>query len=106
MDSQSPEYEHALEVLRERLPYNIQRRDPDTGIWRIVGRSVRGHTAALDLLNRAKRDMPGIDFRVLPKNESDKYAEGLAAGQGLSSGDRSSHRSRRRKPLQYMPDHL
>ena len=109
------EVEHAHEVSRETWTWHLQRQDPETGIWRIIGKSVMGRTAALKLLTRAQEsrfnDEEKGNFRVLPKNESDKYAEGLSAGQGLGAGARSRGRSRSRsnrqaKPLRYMPEHL
>jgi hypothetical protein len=104
MNPSPQEYQNAIEVLKESLPYNLQRRDPRTGIWRSIGKSVRGRTAANLLLNAAKKNRRAgedeTDFRVLPKNEADKYREGLAAGQGLIG------ESRRRRPVRFVPEHV
>lgn len=98
------EYKKALEVLQGMLPYNLQKKDPVSGVWRNVGRSVRGRDAAYAMLERAKdstRDT-GAEFRVLPKNEADKYAEGFAAGRG-DKGEKKEHGW---GPLMALPEHL
>ena len=99
------EYADAVTELQESLPYMLQRRE-EGGVWKSVGKSIRGRTAAFDLLNRSKainkqRGRTGVQYRVLPKNEADKYSEGVAAGRGDNEQPRRS-----RRPLLVLPDHL
>lgn len=104
------EYQRSLRTMQEVAPYHLMRRNPETGVWKIIGKSVDGRDAANVLLNQAKKtkrpDETDKDFRVLPKNECDKYAEGFQAALRMMGVDKGPRSSRNRRPLMALPEHL
>jgi hypothetical protein len=97
------QYQEALDVLHEALPMQLQRQHKKTGEWRNVGECVRGQAAAYANLNDIKEREPKAVLRVIPKNEADKYREGLAHGRKLGPEEEAP---KQRRPTMYMPDNL
>ena len=97
------QYQAALDVLHEALPMQLQRQDRKTGEWKNVGTCVRGQEIAYAELKALKERTPKAILRVLPKNEADKYREGLAHGRKLGPEEEEQHQ---RGPAMYMPDNL
>ena len=84
------EYQAALDVLHENLPMQLQRQE-ESGEWKNVGSCVRGKEEAYVKLNSFKVRFPKALFRVVPKNEADKYREGLAMGRKLGPEDEKAN---------------
>ena len=97
------QYQAALDVLHEVLPMQLQRQDKKTGEWKNVGTCVRGQELAYAELKALKERTPKAILRVLPKNEADKYREGLTLGRSLGPEEEEE---KRRPPNMYMPDNL
>lgn len=95
------EVQDALRSAQEKLPWVLQKKEPN-GSWRPVGKILPGRMAALEVLNKTKDKEPKNVWRVLPKNESDKYTEGLR--QGLAIGRTAP--ARKRRPLMSLPEKL
>ena len=95
------QYQKALDVIHEHLPFQLQRQDKETGEWKNIGSCVRGQEAAYAEYHALKEKSPKAVLRVLPKNEADKYREGLLAGRKLGP-----ETSKRQKKSMYMPEHL
>lgn len=95
------QYQKALDVLHEALPMQLQRQDK-SGEWKNVGSCVRGQEAAYKELNAVKAKTPKAILRVIPKNEADKYREGLAHGRKLGPEEPKP----KRRPTMYMPDRI
>jgi hypothetical protein len=98
------QYEKALDVIHEHLPFQLQRQDKKTGEWKNVGTCVRGQAVAYAELNALKERIPKAVLRVLPKNEADKYREGILLGRKL--GPENDDERPPRRPTMYMPDNL
>lgn len=90
--------QEALRIVQEVLPWVLQKKNQSTGEWETLGKTIRGRSSALDLLNKKKTDDKKGEYRALPKNEADKYLEGLKTGR------RQNNRSRR--PLLALPENL
>lgn len=92
-----------IQEAQERLPYVLQYKDRTTGEWKNFGKDlIRGKTAAYEMLNRKKRQHgESVAWRVVPKNEADKYREGIELGRRLSGGSRSGYRA-----LIHLPERL
>ena len=86
------QYEKALDVIHEYLPFQLQRQDKQTGEWTNVGTCVRGQEAAYVELHALKEKIPEAKLRVIPKNEADKYREGLLLGRKLGPGEEDDTR--------------
>jgi hypothetical protein len=97
------QYEKALDVIHEHLPFQLQRQDKKTGEWKNIGTCVRGQEAAYAELHAFKEKVPKANLRVLPKNEADKYREGLALGRKLGPEEEEK---KSRKPSMFMPDRI
>ena len=96
------EYRKAIDILKEELPMQVQKWDQHTNQWRNLGERVRGQTAAYAALHHYKEKTGAKDeFRVLPKNEADKYREGFMHGQKAGPEE-----PKPRRPHMYMPEHL
>lgn len=93
----------ALRIVQESYPWVLQRKNEITEEWESVGRPVKGRTAAHELLNKRKSDDKRHEYRALPKNEADKYREGLSQGLRLS---KSSHPKRSRRPMMALPENI
>lgn len=97
------QYSKLLDQVQEYLPYAVQQLHKKTGEWKTVGNCVRGREAAYVELNNMKKADPKASFRVLPKNEADKYREGIALGRKLGPEEKEP---RKKLPQMYMPDNL
>lgn len=77
-----PSLELALRVMRAKLFYTIQRKDRD-GVWRAKSHipPVKGKAAAYEAVELLREENPDYEWRVLKKNESDLYMQGLRAGE-------------------------
>lgn len=98
-------YDELLDQLQEMLPYIVQRKEPGEIEWKNLEQSIRGKAPAFDRMVEIQEE-PGNEkaqFRVLPKNEADKYREGLAVGRLLGPEEEES---RERRPLMVMPERL
>lgn len=95
------QYQRALDVIHEHLPFQLQRREKETGEWKNIGSCVRGQEAAYAELHAFKKENPKADLRVLPKNEADKYREGIVVGRKLGP-----EVPKKQKRSMYMPEHL
>lgn len=96
------QYQKALDVIHEYLPMQLQRQDTGTGEWQNIGTCVRGQTAAYAQLNLIKKTEPKASLRVLPKNEADKYREGILLGRQLGP----EKKSKKIPKGMYMPENL
>jgi hypothetical protein len=97
------QYQAALDVLHEVLPMQIQKQRRGTGEWMNLGACVRGQEAAYARMAELREGSPKAVFRVLPKNEADKYREGLQIGRKLGPEE---DEPRRRRPTLVLPDNL
>jgi len=95
------QYQKALDILHEALPMQVQRQNKKTGEWRNEGTCFRGQEAAYEALKYLKSESPKAVLRVIPKNEADKYREGLAHGRKLGPEE-----TKQRKPQMFMPDNI
>jgi hypothetical protein len=91
--------QEALRIVQELFQWVLQKRNPDTDEWESLGRPIKGRTAALEVLNKRKALDKSGEYRALPKNEADKYREGLNAGK-------KGNGSRSRRPLLALPENL
>lgn len=69
--------EDVVRVIQEELPWALQRKE--NGRWETVKFDIKGRLAAYELLNKTRLEKRG-HWRVLPRNEADKYTEGYSAG--------------------------
>ena len=99
------QYQKALDIMHEHLPMQLQRQDRKTGEWKNIGSCVRGHEAAYAELNSIKEKTPKAVLRVLPKNEADKYREGLSLGRKLGPESEEQSGSKRKHQM-YLPEHM
>lgn len=99
------EYQDALDILHEALPMQLQKKYKKTGEWRNVGQCLRGQKAAYVELHALKASAPKAVLRVIPKNEADKYREGLELGRKLGP-EIDEERPRNRRPQMVMPDRI
>lgn len=106
MSVSKEQYQAALDVLHENLPMQLQRQDKKTGEWKNIGSCVRGQKEAYVKLHAFKDRFPESDLRVIPKNEADKYREGLTLGRTLGPEIEGERKQKNRKPLMFMPDNL
>lgn len=97
------QYQKALDVLHEALPMQLQRQEKKTGEWKNVGSCFRGQEAAYEELKALREKTPKAVLRVIPKNEADKYREGLAHGRKLGP---EAQETKQRRPQMFMPDNL
>jgi hypothetical protein len=96
------ETQDALRRAQESLPWVLQMKHTD-GSWKTVGKTLPGRMAAMEYLNKTKEKEKDDGWRVLPKNEADKYIEGLR--QGLALG-RMEKPTKRRRPTLALPENL
>lgn len=89
--------QEALRIVQEHFPWVIQRKN-HSGEWESIGKPIRGRTAAFDTLNAKKKQDTRIEYRALPKNEADKYREGLNAS--------NKKNAIRRRPLLALPENI
>lgn len=68
----------ALRLIHEALPWVLQRKRRD-GRWETYEEQLDGRTMAYERLNSMKARYRKERWRVLPKNEADKYQEGMQA---------------------------
>jgi hypothetical protein len=78
------QYQHALDVLHEVLPHQLQVKDQVTGEWKNEGPCHRGQEAAYGAMNEYRDNHPDAVLRVLAKNEADKYREGILTGKSMA----------------------
>lgn len=104
-------YLRGLELTRNYGPYVLQRRSHRTGEWKNVHLDpdghvdIEGHEEAMRVLGEAKcRTSRPDNYRVLPKNEADKFREGIKAGKHLAELENKT--SSWIPPSMYMPDNL
>jgi hypothetical protein len=104
--SSDPRREQLLREFQETLSYSIQEKVDD--VWLPVESSIRGRKKAYSMLSDLTKDPENSErkFRVLSKNEADKYQEGLSAGASLYQDGFSDREPRRRWPLMALPEHL
>ena len=101
------QYEEALRILQLKAPYVIQKKDRQTGEWKTVGNVIRGKDAALTAMAELQKTNKHSDYRMLQKNEADKYREGLSVGRRLGPEEEiDEEREEKRLPLMFMPEHL
>jgi hypothetical protein len=87
--TKSPEVQNALRVVHEQLFYVVQVKDPtsegETSEWstRADLGAIQGKSGAYDIMEAQKLEAPTLRWRVLKKNEADKYEEGIQAGRRL-----------------------
>lgn len=96
------EVQDALRSAQEKLPWVLQKKEPN-GSWRPVGKILPGRMAALEYLNKTKEKEPKNTWRVLPKNEADKYTEGLRQGLAIA---RAASSAKKRRPTLVLPENL
>lgn len=92
--------QEALRIVQEHFLWVIQRKHPSSDEWVTQGKAIKGRTAALEALNKKKTADKSFDYRTIPKNEADKYQEGLNAARHKKE-DR-----RQRRPLLALPENM
>ena len=88
--------QEALRIVQEHFPWVLQKKNT-SGEWETFGKPIKGRTAAYDALNTKKKQDKSHEYRALPKNEADKYREGLNAAKQSPP---------RRRPLLALPENL
>jgi hypothetical protein len=78
---QKARFAQALAEAHKYGPWTLQQRD-SYGEWKNIGSSIWGRDTALEKLQEAIKSQGG-DWRALPKNEADKYREGIKQGKEL-----------------------
>lgn len=103
MEITKEQYQNALDVIHEYLPMQLQVLDRHTGEWKSVGSCVRGSVAAHKLIQSSRNRSPNQTFRIIPKNEADKYREGFLQGHKVRQEE---ERTKFRRPFMFMPENL
>lgn len=100
MSSTAATARDALRVVQESFPWVMQTKDPKSGVWHDLGKPIQGRTKAYAALNDKKaKDKGRHEYRVIPKNEADKYKEGL-------NTVRKRAKPSTRRPLLALPENL
>lgn len=79
---QKARFELAVSEAHKYGPWTLQRQDYETKEWKNIGPSIWGRREALQEMNKFMASQGG-EWRVLPKNEADKYREGLKQGKEI-----------------------
>jgi hypothetical protein len=84
---QKERFEQALAEAHKYGPYVLQHQESDSEEWKNVGRDIWGEKAAYEQLQAMLRT--SHNWRVLPKNEADKYREGFKQGREIGRQEAS-----------------